>query len=763
MKKIVSIYEKKCQGENTMRFLNMKYLKDIGLFVMVISLLFLFACKGSDDNSVLATYQFTSPGWATFGIALPKGTAFKGLKVGELVTQNDIKNRWSDGSIKYAILTVNVQEEGDYEIYKGNLPSGLFTPAIPSAELTLDIEGQGDFYKSVLPNTVSTDLWLNGPLVREWRVRDIPKQNETEHAFLSNTWDVRVYNDGTGTVDLIVENVRDAAVATGIVYATEIKVNDVVVYEHSAIRSDDFTMTWSTGNTYTTNKDHGLINGSCLRYTSGPHTGTVVNVARRNTAPANSVSISHTFSDRQSLVDIGYEQIFYHAYGVNWRKTFDIDGFVRSEFKTDFTPFIEANAIPEYRSQMNTGTGLMRGNGEWEGMAPLGLSNLATYVPEVGGREEIGTYPAWQARFLVNQTPELKELLLAMGNVAGSFSAHFAKNNPAEIWTVDEKPDYWLDNRMLNTNNKPLNNMVGRRFSYENAHAGSLAYIPYLVSGDRYFADEMLYYANFAIMHTNPSQTYTTQDRYRQGERGLLWRNETRGMAWALRNVTDAANYLPDSSQYQAMLRRVVRENLRDLDRYLKEMESDAPIVITIGSVSSITSGTAELLQTSPWQIGFLAWAVAHAVLTLEISDKGNAGIYARDRLFKMLFEPAIKKTGFEPEYITAYRIIMAELVNGNWEFFKTWDKVFEMNKAHNSNYNSIPAWGYGAEIWPALMMALKTGYPDAHKAHEFFLNPATHSISFYNNMSTSGIYQGYALADIACRCKSCRWMEYNR
>src|SRR5262249_14389722 len=49
-----------------------------------------------------------TPGWATFAQVLPQGFAYDGLQVGNLVTQTDVKNRWIDGSIRYAIVTAAV-------------------------------------------------------------------------------------------------------------------------------------------------------------------------------------------------------------------------------------------------------------------------------------------------------------------------------------------------------------------------------------------------------------------------------------------------------------------------------------------------------------------------------------------------------------------------------------------------------------------------------------------------------------------------------
>src|SRR3954466_8221631 len=70
------------------------------------------AVRGADD---LATEHLT-PGWATFGQVLPRGVARDGLALGALRTQVDVKNRWQDGSIRFAIVTAAVAAEGDYPL-----------------------------------------------------------------------------------------------------------------------------------------------------------------------------------------------------------------------------------------------------------------------------------------------------------------------------------------------------------------------------------------------------------------------------------------------------------------------------------------------------------------------------------------------------------------------------------------------------------------------------------------------------------------------
>src|SRR3954468_9012175 len=66
-------------------------------------------------GSAFGTVGLTA-GWATFGEAVPQGTAFGGLQVGTLPTQTDIKTRWPDGSIRFAVVTVNSPASASYAI-----------------------------------------------------------------------------------------------------------------------------------------------------------------------------------------------------------------------------------------------------------------------------------------------------------------------------------------------------------------------------------------------------------------------------------------------------------------------------------------------------------------------------------------------------------------------------------------------------------------------------------------------------------------------
>src|SRR6185436_9427815 len=81
----------------------------------------------------------------------------------------------------------------------------------------------------------------------------------------------------------------------------------------------------------------------------------------------------------------------------------------------------------------------------------------------------------------------------------------------------------------------------------DNAQQPSIAYVPYLLTGDRYYAEEMAFWANYGILRTDNADGI-------RGSQGILAANGAAGYGWALRNLADAAAYYPDASPVRAYL-----------------------------------------------------------------------------------------------------------------------------------------------------------------------------------------------------------------
>ena len=134
------------------------------LRTVFVPLLMILAATALNAQTTIGSVALTA-GWATFGQALPQGAATAALKVGTLTTQTDVKNRWPDGSIKFALVTVNVPSAGSYAITAAAAPTGTFAALLPTASVTLRIGGID--YVAALPASKSGDAWMSGPLAYE--------------------------------------------------------------------------------------------------------------------------------------------------------------------------------------------------------------------------------------------------------------------------------------------------------------------------------------------------------------------------------------------------------------------------------------------------------------------------------------------------------------------------------------------------------------------------------------------------------------------
>ena len=148
------------------------------------------------------------------------------------------------------------------------------------------------------------------------------------------------------------------------------------------------------------------------------------------------------------------------------------------------------------------------------------------------------------------------------------------------LLSLDERPRLWLDERAQSGGWDYIAGAPLPMREYgsdipaagqspllpDNAHQPSIAFVPYLLTGDRYYAEEMAFWANYGMVRTYPG------DGMRSSQ-GILANNEVRGFGWALRNLADAAAYYPDASPVKAYLSQKVINNLQWLDAYARAQD----------------------------------------------------------------------------------------------------------------------------------------------------------------------------------------------
>jgi hypothetical protein len=507
------------------------------------------------EDRALAANTFTR-GWATFGLALPQGAARNGVKVGALPTQTDVKVRWPDGSIRFAVVTANIARAGALPIAAGDAPASGAPPS-PNAPVAVTYTIGGRPYVATLPAAMN-DPWLTGPLVSERRAIVAPGG----HPFLRVIFDVRAYAGGGQRIDVTTENTLDVASADQLTYDVAVAIAGKPVFQQ-----------------------------------------------------ANVV----------------------HKYLTRWRKVFTTGGLEESIVTPNLTAFAVAKALPAYLPTLAQPKRTLTGTGvSGSGFGILAFGDLTVPMNAHSGRPELAPYPDWTAQYLVGGRADERAYVLRHGELAGSWGVHIKEPDAQSLVTIDRHPYYWLDRRWVDnrpTFDGPKNLMKGAAEPGDIAHQPSLAFVPYLVTGDRFFADEMAYWANFCLIGSFAS------DDNRKGAQGLLIGNEVRGIGWGLRNVGDAAAYLPDASPMKAYLASKVWNNLTYLDKYAATYQSGP--VQTLFPNRRPEDGMPQYqpyMWISLWEQTYLAWAVDRVMEHGPVAsfNFANAGATIRNRIARL-------------------------------------------------------------------------------------------------------------------------------
>jgi hypothetical protein len=596
----------------------------------------------------VATVGLT-PGWATFGQALPPGAATGALQVGSLTTQTDVKSTWPDGSIRFAIVTVNATSAGSYSISPAGPSAGTFAPDLPAAAVVLTINGVA--YTAVLPAAPAGDVWLSGPLVYEGRsiVAPASSVNGGAHPFVRVIFDTRVYKDGGARVDVTVENNLDTVGAGTITYDVAITVNGASVFRQDAVE---------------------------------------------------------------------------HFYLTRWRKTFAARSPAFASVTPDVGAFNRAKALPAYLASVVTNvvnTPIAANFGILKSGA------LDPIMSDHAGRAELAPLPDWTARYLVHKDPAQRAFVLANGDLAGSWPIHVreAENSPRRglgterLVSLDERPNLWLDERAQGDGRDYIGGTPLPMREYgtdipaagqspllpDNAHQPSIAFVPYLLTGDRYYADEMAFWANYGMLRTYPGDGV-------RGSQGILQGNEVRGFGWALRNLADAAAYYPEASPVHAYLSEKVINNLQWLDAYTY---SQNPITnpFQILWMNRRPDGGQYIAL---WEQSYLAYAIDRAVQHGFIGGLAHRDAIARFHLRLFTNDPDYPRAQAGAYLIAVGPPNPSTPAAFGGTFFSTLAEIWSGTAGQERPFAGF----YGPEARLNLMYGVQNGWPDAQAAYDY-------------------------------------------
>jgi len=198
-----------------------------------------------------------------------------------------------------------------------------------------------------------------------------------------------------------------------------------------------------------------------------------------------------------------------------------------------------------------------------------------------GGAGDRGYLPRWFVRLLYTSDATLFSDMIAQGEMSGTVPIHYRESLSGRFFdeadlvpaigrtvSIDARPTFRSSNLTSTSQNTadkvtPLATLSsGHNWGPDLAHQASFAYVPYLLTGDWYFLEELYFWGANNLAWSNPS---LNQSGARHASWGVV-ADQIRGEAWALRNIAHAAFFAPDGTPEKTYFTQKAAYNLAAIE-----------------------------------------------------------------------------------------------------------------------------------------------------------------------------------------------------
>ena len=472
--------------------------------------------------------------------------------------QLDVKARHADGSARHAVISavlpsltagqpqvMSLVTAAPYAAASGATPDALLSSGFTAAaHLTLAGKAYSVSADTLLKDGKFTN-WLAGPIVNEWHVTAPMKAADgTAHPHLTARIAIRSYTGSKKTrVDFTIENnwAHEPA-PQNFLYDTRLVVGGQTVYSKDALNH------------------------------------------------------------------------FHHA---RWRKLAWWGGEPQVHVKHNGAYMMQTRAVPNYdptivypESAFTAYTTTYTG----PRTEPMGVGLALFGMGAAGGRQDIGILPGWTVTYLQTQDKRAKHVTMGTADLAGSWPIHYRNKATDRPVSLIDFPYLTILGGAAGTMNKATGKLEAFpacpkslctvKNSPDTSHQPSFAYVPYIVSGDYYYLEELQFWAMYSTFVSNPS--------YREHGKGLVKSDQVRGQAWTLRTLAQAAWISPDTDPLKAHFEYFMGTNLDWFNENYTNANgvyANALGVITNGYAVTYKSG----LGIGPWMDDFFTSAIGYA------------------------------------------------------------------------------------------------------------------------------------------------------
>lgn len=253
--------------------------------------------------------------------------------------------------------------------------------------------------------------------------------------------------------------------------------------------------------------------------------------------------------------------------------------------------------------------------GVLQNVEPMGHADQSVGMGATGAQGGIGPLPRWTTVYLLSMDQRAFNWMLANDDAAGHYGNLYRDKNTGRPVSVRDYPYVTIAGTARDAINRETGKSEGfpgcdgdcsDPYTPDPAHEPSIGYLPYIVTGDFYYLEQLQFWANWNEVRQNPG--------YRDYTMGLLAHNQVRGQAWDLRTLADAAYITPDDDPLKTYFNDMVQANI-DWYNQRYTTNPDANSLHILGhNKTAYKIHSVPLVGTAPWMDDFFTWAIGHLV-----------------------------------------------------------------------------------------------------------------------------------------------------
>lgn len=442
-------------------------------------------------------------------------------------------------------------------------------------------------------------------------------------------------------------------------------------------------------------------------YNAGQQIRTDVVMENNWTFKADPKNITYELTVKHGSTTVHHQPVFTHYHHARWHKVVWTGAEPQIRVRHHMGKFMASGAVWNYDRTLPVSettlqaeaTNLTNRRTAQAHLGPMGNVFLQPMFGTAGGRPDIGPFPRWTALYLITQDDRARAAMMANADAAAAVPVHYRDENTGQ-------PVNPIVHRTMSVHGNGPTLPVSTDptiWAPDTAHQASFTYVPYLLTGDKFYQDEMMFWASWNV--------FSMPAGYRGFEKALVNRHQVRGQAWALRSLFEAHAALADKHPMKATYRTMLDNNLA----HYRQTYVNGTTVSPMGAIQHSAK------STPPWQNDFVGIVMSLMAENKEPNARELVDWFSRFNVGRFMNDA----NGFCAARAPGYYWTNIDTTGA---FLTTWAELFATNYAADvgkpcssltiTQGYPTEAGGYAANARGMLGAAANAGVADAAAAY---------------------------------------------